>query len=506
MANPSNSSPSPADTPDPSEGSMKNSPFPDSSSDEACFEESLEDLDATLEFYRGLPGRRRKAAVVLIAIWGSTVALHLVSWGVWFVWGLATLFGIQMVRMVLAVPRSRPKTLSITESGSLPFVSLLVAAKNEEAVISSLVQTLCQIDYPAHRYEVWVVDDYSTDRTPLVLDRLQQQYPQLRVLRRSADATGGKSGALNQVVRMARGDVLAVFDADAHVPHDLLQRVIPLFDNPCVGAVQVRKAIAQAGLRMRSPNLWIRGQATEMALDSYMQQQRIAIGGIGELRGNGQFVRRTALQECGGWNEETITDDLDLTLRLHLAQWDIDFLLMPPVGEEGVTRFVNLWHQRNRWAEGGYQRYLDYWRLLARNRMGISKTLDMMTFFFMQYLLPQAMVPDFLMAIARSRLPLLTPVTTITFSVACVGMYVGLRRVQHEQLKSIPGAIANSHWRTLVQTIQGNLYMLHWMLVISSMAFRIAIRPKRLKWVKTTHHGSDDSWLNLPDPLKPSEK
>ena len=505
MPNPPVPSPSPDDQPIASEIPTKSSPFPAHSADEPCLDESLDDLDATLEFYRGLPGRRRKAAVVLIALWGSTVALHLVSWGMWFVWGLATLFGIQMVRMVLAVPRSHPETLSTTEPDDLPFVSLLVAAKNEEAVIASIVQTLCQIDYPTQRYEVWVVDDHSTDRTPQVLDRLQQDYPQLRVLRRSAEATGGKSGALNQVVSLAQGDVVAVFDADAHVPHDLLQRVIPLFDNACVGAVQVRKAIAQAGLRMRSSNLWIRGQATEMALDSYLQQQRIAIRGISELRGNGQFVRRTALQQCGGWNEETITDDLDLTLRLHLARWDIDFLLIPPVGEEGVTRVGNLWHQRNRWAEGGYQRYLDYWRLLARNRMGTGKTLDMMTFFFMQYLVPQAMVPDFLMAIARSRLPLLTPITTITFSVACLGMYVGLRRIQYAQMKTMPGAIANPRWRTVIQAIQGNLYMLHWVLVISTMAFRIAIRPKRLKWVKTTHHGSDDSWLNLPDPLKPSK-
>lgn len=502
MSKPSLPSPSPADKSASHPAKMHADPLPNPN---PSLDESIEDLDATLEFYRGLPGRRQKAAVVLMAVWSSTIALHLVSWGMWFVWGVATLFGIQMVRMVWAVPRSRPQPLDASDPNSLPFVSLLVAAKNEEAVIGSLVETLCQIDYPTHCYEVWVVDDHSTDRTPEVLATLQHHYPQLRVLRRTADAKGGKSGALNQVLNLAQGEVLAVFDADAQVPHDLLRWVIPLFEKPRVGAVQVRKAIAQAGLRSRSANLWIRGQAAEMALDSYLQQQRIAIGGLGELRGNGQFVRRAALKDCGGWNEETITDDLDLTLRLHLSRWDIDFLLMPPVGEEGVTRAVNLWHQRNRWAEGGYQRYLDYWRLLTRNRMGTRKTLDMMAFFLAQYLLPQAAIPDLLMAIARSRLPLLTPITTITFSVAFVGMYVGLRRVQQQQLATLPGAIANSHWRTLIQTIQGNLYMLHWLLVISSMAFRIAIRPKRLKWVKTTHHGSDDPWLNLPDPLKPSK-
>jgi 1,2-diacylglycerol 3-beta-glucosyltransferase len=72
-----------------------------------------------------------------------------------------------------------------------------------------------------------------------------------------------------------------------------------------------------------------------MALDAYVQQQRIAFGGIGELRGNGQFVRRTALERCGGWNEETITDDLDLTFRLHLDQWDIEILTCAAVEEEG---------------------------------------------------------------------------------------------------------------------------------------------------------------------------
>ncbi|NJO52759.1 MAG: glycosyltransferase family 2 protein, partial [Leptolyngbyaceae cyanobacterium RM2_2_4] len=88
-------------------------------------------------------------------------------------------------------------------------------------------------------------------------------------------------------------------------------------------------------------------------------------------------------------------DDLDLTFRLHLDQWDIDFLAFPPVGEEGVTRPVGLWHQRNRWAEGGYQRYLDYWRLILLNRMGTRKTIDLFMFWVTQYVMPTAAVPDF---------------------------------------------------------------------------------------------------------------
>jgi 1,2-diacylglycerol 3-beta-glucosyltransferase len=268
------------------------------------------------------------------------------------------------------------------------------------------------------------------------------------------------------------------------VPKDLLRRVLPLFDREQVGAVQVRKAISNA-----LTNAWTRGQVAEMAFDSYVQQQRIAIGGIGELRGNGQFVRRTALEHCGGWNEETITDDLDLTLRLHLNRWDIDLLMLPAVGEEGVTNAIGLWHQRNRWAEGGYQRYLDYWRLIAQNRLGTRKTIDLMMFLMTQYLLPTAAVPDFLMALIRNCPPMLMPVTSLAMMFSLVSMFSGLR-----QTAETPSRRAMFFSR-MPQTLFGTIYMLHWLPIMASTTARMAVRPKRLKWVKTVHHGSAE-WVN----------
>lgn len=308
----------------------------------------------------GYKGRRRKAAVVLTVVWGGTIALHLVSWGAWLVLGMTTIFGIHALRLVFTRPHSAPEPMS-EDTAACPSVSLVVAAKNEEAVIGKLVEMLCQVDYPIPKYEVWVIDDNSTDTTPMLLQALAKQYTHLQVLRRKEGASGGKSGALNEVLPLTKGEFIAVFDADAQVSPDLLRQVLPLFERQEVGAVQMRKAIANA-----DTNFWTSGQMAEMALDSYMQQQRIASGGIGDLRGNGQFVRRAALERCGGWNEETITDDLDLALRLHLDSWDIEFLSFPPVQEEGVTSAIALWHQRNRWAEGQSQRYLDYWRSTLR--------------------------------------------------------------------------------------------------------------------------------------------
>ncbi len=441
------------------------------------------------DFFQGLSGRRKKAAFVLMTIWGITIGLHLVTWGTWVVWGLTGLFLIQALRLITAKPEGMPSPLSDEALGScdVPSISLLVAAKNEEAVIGQLVRMLCNLDYPNNKYDLWVVDDRSTDNTPQILAQLSKQYSQLNVIRRPANAQGGKSGALNQALSKTQGDIIAVFDADAKVSQDLLRHVVPLFDDKTVGAVQVRKSIANAPL-----NFWTKGQGVEMALDGYFQQQRIAIGGIGELRGNGQFVRRSALSRCGGWNEQTITDDLDLTIRLHLDNWKIGFLPAPAVEEEGVTTVKSLWHQRNRWGEGGYQRYLDYWRFILNERIGWTKKVDLLSFIIMQYLILMAVFPDFLMVILRHHFPVFSPLTTLILSLSSWGVFNGLRR--SEKIETLG---FRDVFRLTWLSLKGTFYMMHWFIIIPSVTTRMSIRPKRLKWVKTVHEGNpEESFVN----------
>jgi len=443
-------------------------------------------------------GRRSKAAFMLSLIWTTTIILHLLSWGYWIILGLTGLLSVQLLRILFAKPKLAPKPLSEENLTEWPYISLLVAAKNEEAVISKLVKNICALDYPTNNYELWVIDDNSTDKTPLLLEQLTQEYQQLKVIRRSPDAGGGKSGALNTAIPFVKGEILGVFDADALVTPDLLRQVVPLFARKEVGAVQVRKAIANAGL-----NFWTKGQSAEMAVDGFFQEQRIAIGGIGELRGNGQFLRLNALEECGGWNEETITDDLDLTIRLHLNQWDIDFLAFPAVTEEGVTNPIALWHQRSRWAEGGYQRYLDYWKLILRNRMRFGKTWDLWQFLVTQYLISVAAVPDFLMSIILRRLPITTPLTVFTVMVSLLGMFIGLRRTRKRQMslaneeKVMELGLRKEHplslLLTFLESVRGTFYMLHWFVVMGVTIARMSVLPKRLKWVKTIHKGDGES-------------
>lgn len=427
-------------------------------------------------------GRRLKAMVTLVVLWGVTVMLHRAMWGQWVVWAVTVLVAIYIMRIAIAMPAHALSPNKATIPSTLaeadwPQVSLLVAAKNEAAVITNLVTSLCSLDYPEDRYELWVINDNSSDGTGRILDQLTHKHPKLKVLHRGPEATGGKSGALNLVWPRVTGEILAVFDADAQVPPELLRHVVPLFANERTGAIQVRKSIINSGT-----NFWTQGQAAEMALDCYYQEQRASRCGIGELRGNGQFVRQAAIAQCGGWNEMTITDDLDLTVQLHLHHWNIGFLATPTVGEEGVTTGLALWHQRNRWAEGGYQRYLDYWRLLIRNRLGWNKSIDMMVYWMLQYMLPIVALPDFLVAIALRQPPVFAPLTTLAVGVSYWGMVMGIRRTQKISLLM-----------ALIKAIKGTLYMTHWIVVMAFATTRMAVRPKRLKWVKTIHGGETAS-------------
>ncbi len=440
----------------------------------------------------GFEGRRLKAAFLLTGIWGVMYVVHALTIGIWLVCGVSSLMAFHMLRAFTATPTLEiPEPQVLALDSSVPMVTLLVSAKNEEFVIESLVRNLCNLDYPQDRYELWIVDDASTDRTSEILLSLRQEFPQLNLFRRQAGASGGKSGALNQVFNKTRGEFLVVFDADARIQPDFLQKTLPLFiQNHRIGALQLRKAIAQYELP-GSPdrtNFWVKGQNAEMLLDAFMQQQRIAVGGVGELRGNGQFVRRSALIECGGWNEETITDDLDLTFRLHLNHWDIHCLTRPCVYEEGVTTAKSLWHQRNRWGEGGYQRYLDYWRFIIRNRMGTKKTLDLSVFWVMQYFMPTAAVPDFVLALKYHHGLMLTPLSVLTFIFFVASATRGIRRQ-----RLIHGEPYDSLWagwgQTTIQAVQGFIYMMHWFAIVGTVTLRMSIFPKRLKWVKTLHTG-----------------
>jgi len=394
---------------------------------------------------------------------------------------LAVLLGGYGLRTVM-----RGRVQSPAEAGSgeaadglsdWPSVDVVVGARDEEAVVARLVERLAALRYPADRLAFWVVDDGSQDRTGEILDGLQAKNPQLKVLHRARGAGGGKSGALNTVLKQLRGDWLLVLDADAQLQEDVLERLLPYALRGGWTAVQLRKAVVNAG-----QSLLTRVQAMEMALDALIQQGRLAGGGVMELRGNGQLLRRSTLEQCGGFNEHTVTDDLDLSFRLLTDGAAVGLLWDPPVQEEAVESIPALWKQRQRWAEGGLQRFFDYWPDLLSSRLSGSQRRDLGCFFLLQYALPVVSFADALTSAATRSLPVYWPLSIVAFSVSGLAYWRGCRRVSEGPELPRPDPLS------LLLAIA---YLGHWFVVIPWVTVRMTLLPKRLVWAKTSHKGQD---------------
>jgi len=396
--------------------------------------------------------------------------------------GLAGLLGAYAVRTVFLRPPGAAvfstearlaETAGSAAPGPLPAVDVVVAARDEEAVIARLVERVLRLQWPTEQLRLWVIDDGSEDRTPQRLAELQTVHPQLKVLRRSRDAGGGKSGALNLVLQQLQGRWMLVLDADADLQSDLLQRLIPYAESGGWAAVQLRKAEVNA-----EANWLSRAQAMEMAFDAFIQEGRLAHGGVAELRGNGQLLRRDAVHTAGGFNEATITDDLDLSFRLLLAGLPVGVLWDPPVCEEAVLTLPALWRQRQRWAEGGLQRFLDYGDRLVSNRLNGAQKRDLATFFVLQYALPVMAVADLAGALLTGTPPGMWPFSVVALGLSGFSIAAGCGRpAEGPPLpKPTPANIALAMG-----------YLMHWFVVIPWVALKMALLPKRLVWAKTAH-------------------
>ncbi len=258
-----------------------------------------------------------------------------------------------------------------------PFVSVIVPAKNEETVIEATVRSLCAMDYSEDgepRYEVIVVDDGSTDRTGEILRSLTVVLP-VKIVH-TLPGSVGKAAALNLGITRARGDLLAVCDADARVAPDFLARMVAALAGPHAGGVQSQRRLYNAG-----QNLLTRIQDDEYRLFYHpLQRARRALGGMVSFSGNGLLLRRDALHDVGGWNEDALTEDIDLSLRFHLAGYQIRYCEEAVVWEEAVPTLPDLIRQRIRWFEGALRCLGDHLPAILFGPVNPFKRVDMLIF------------------------------------------------------------------------------------------------------------------------------
>ena len=358
---------------------------------------------------------------------------------------------------------------------NLPILDILVAARDEENVIERLVERLYNLDYPTKKLNIYIIDDGSKDKTPLILDRLSKEFEQLNIITRSPNAGGGKSGALNYALQFTNGEWLLILDADAKLKKDTLKRLFSFVQGGSWSAVQLRKSVINL-----SKNFLTTCQSMEMAMDAIFQYGRLSVAGVSELRGNGQLIKKEVLLKCGSFNEDTVTDDLDLSLRLLIAKSRIGILWDPPVMEEAVESIPALFAQRQRWAEGGLQRFFDYGNQLLTYKIDYLQKFDLIYFFILQYALPIISLIDLILSIALLESPIYWPISLIAFTLSGIAFWYG------SSCKS-EGAVSQNH--NLLMVFISVFYLSHWFLVIPWVTIKMSIFPKKILWKKTIHTG-----------------
>ncbi len=266
--------------------------------------------------------------------------------------------GLHRAHLVLLLWRHQDRVrsacqLTDLQAAKLPYVTIQLPLYNEATVVARLLRAVATIDYPRDRLEVQVLDD-STDETrqiaQLAVKELQERGLDAKYIRRQ-DRHGYKAGALAYGLKLAKGDLIAIFDADFTPQPGFLKSIVGHFSDSAVGMVQTRW-----GHLNREAGLLTRIQA--LMLDAHHMVENQARFGAGlyfNFSGTGGVWRRSAIDTAGGWQHDTLTEDLDLSYRAQLLGWK--FVYRPDVvtPAELPEDMAAVCAQQFRWAKGTVQ-------------------------------------------------------------------------------------------------------------------------------------------------------
>jgi cellulose synthase/poly-beta-1,6-N-acetylglucosamine synthase-like glycosyltransferase len=235
----------------------------------------------------------------------------------------------------------------------LPTITVQLPMFNEGAVAERIIDAACALDYPADKLQIQVLDDSTDDSAKRAQQRAEAwQATGLNIAyHHRTDRTGYKAGALAAAMPQAIGDYIAIFDADFIPPADFLKRTIHYFTEPAVGMVQTRWAHLN-----RESSLLTRGQA--IFLDGHFVIEHTARNRSGvwmNFNGTAGLWRREAIEQAGGWEHDTLTEDVDLSYRAQLAGWQFVFLPEVTCPAELPPEINAFKSQQHRWTKGSIQ-------------------------------------------------------------------------------------------------------------------------------------------------------
>lgn len=251
--------------------------------------------------------------------------------------------------------------------GGLPSFSVLVPVKNEAHLVGRLFEAVAKQNYPKEKVEIVFVEDGSSDNTLQVCQALAAEHGNVKVMQR--ELSNGKPSALNFGLAHCQGDIVAVFDADSVPDPDALLNVATYFDDSKVAAVQGRTLSINSKQNMLTQFI----SYEESAWCEVYLRGKDALGMFVHLRGSCQFIRRRVLQGLCGFDEGTLSEDMEMSARLTKEGYSIRYGGDVCAWQESPSSLRMLFRQRTRWFRGTMEVAFKYGRLMTKPTV---KTFD----------------------------------------------------------------------------------------------------------------------------------
>jgi cellulose synthase/poly-beta-1,6-N-acetylglucosamine synthase-like glycosyltransferase len=359
-----------------------------------------------------------------------------------------------------------------------PPVSVLIPAHNEEIVMAATLDAMLALDYPQGKLEIIVINDGSTDATQTIVESYVKRDRRV-ILHNVPQGEGGKgkSRALNLGLKIARSDFIAVYDADnTPAPDALKYLVAQLLLHPELGAVlgKFRTVNKDRTLLTRFINI------ETLSFQSILQAGRWRLFKIATLPGTNFVIRKQVLDQLGGWDEEAITEDSELSIRMYMNNWRIKFIPYALTYEQEPERWDVWLRQRTRWVRGN--------NYVAKKFFGMRKEikskrlrLEILYLFAMYYVFFVAIIiSDFIFLLTATKLvaiPLPGPYNMVW--VLAVVLFFG------EILLALSYDREDSMKAILYMGLMYFTYCQLWIVVVAKAFYLDIVKKEQRVWVKT---------------------
>jgi len=259
----------------------------------------------------------------------------------------------------------QPKSYDGISEDDYPMVTIQLPIFNERYVAERLIDNIVQMDWPMHRLQIQILDDSTDDTIELTkakVDFYHKQDFDIQFIHR-VDRTGYKAGALKEAMPEVKGEFVAIFDADFLPRPTFLQDAVPYFQDNQVAVVQTRWEHLNEDY-----NLLTRLQALQLNVHFTVEQEGRHLGGcFPQFNGTAGLWRKTAIEDAGGWEADTLTEDLDLSYRAQMKGWKVRFLEHIASPAELPVEMHGLKSQQFRWMKGGAENCVKLFPTILRS-------------------------------------------------------------------------------------------------------------------------------------------